>query len=313
MLEYREVDAKEKDIDILTSIKLVTMIDDEMDVALSYAEKDKIKRNIQKNIELTYDKYKMIYIDNTIVGAYAVLPYEDGSMIDQIYIFDDYRCHNIGKRIVEKLKKEITILYVWVYKSNKRAIKFFQRLGFLAESTGRTLIMKCDNIYEHMMDKMEGIKLGYRDQEGRYIASFDSDFKDNFYLQRPVQLLASKVGTCFDQVELERELLSSYGVESRTYLLTYPDDKYDIAHSFLIYKDNKHYYWVENSWYKYKGLHIYDSKNDLLEDVMHKFVQTIDDGRISEVKLYMYDKPVFGTNYIKFFKHCLNSKLMKVK
>ena len=39
MLDYKIVDAKDKDVDILTSIKLVTMIDDEMDKVLSYNEK----------------------------------------------------------------------------------------------------------------------------------------------------------------------------------------------------------------------------------------------------------------------------------
>ena len=36
MLEYKIVRAKDKDSEILTSIKLVTMIDNEMDKALSY-------------------------------------------------------------------------------------------------------------------------------------------------------------------------------------------------------------------------------------------------------------------------------------
>ena len=42
MLDYKIVDAKDKDVEIITSMKLVTMIDDEMDKILSYAEKEKI-------------------------------------------------------------------------------------------------------------------------------------------------------------------------------------------------------------------------------------------------------------------------------
>ena len=66
MLDYKVVDAKEKDIDILTSIKLVTMIDDEMDKVLSYTEKTKIRKSIDKNIERTYELYKVIYVDWTM-------------------------------------------------------------------------------------------------------------------------------------------------------------------------------------------------------------------------------------------------------
>ena len=45
MLDYKIVDAKDKDVDILTSIKLVTMIDDEMDKAISGQKRLVRKRN----------------------------------------------------------------------------------------------------------------------------------------------------------------------------------------------------------------------------------------------------------------------------
>jgi len=82
MLEYKIVNAKDKDSDILTSIKLVTMIDDEMDQILSYTEKSKIRKSIIKNIERTVEEYKIIYIDKKIAGAYLVLPHEEGYIID---------------------------------------------------------------------------------------------------------------------------------------------------------------------------------------------------------------------------------------
>ena len=54
MLDYKVVDAKDKDVDILTSIKLVTMIDDEMDKVLSYTEKTKIRKSVDKTLFLLY-------------------------------------------------------------------------------------------------------------------------------------------------------------------------------------------------------------------------------------------------------------------
>ena len=54
MLSYNIVDADEKDIEILTSIKSVTMIDDVMDEKLSYNEKTKIKQSIAQNIKENY-------------------------------------------------------------------------------------------------------------------------------------------------------------------------------------------------------------------------------------------------------------------
>ena len=83
MLDYKIVDAKDKDVEIITSMKLVTMIDDEMDKILSYAEKEKIKKNIVRNINLTYLNYKMIMINNRIAGAYVIVPYNEIWNIDE--------------------------------------------------------------------------------------------------------------------------------------------------------------------------------------------------------------------------------------
>ena len=41
MIKYTLVDASEKDIEILTSMKSITMIDDRMDKKLNYSEKKK--------------------------------------------------------------------------------------------------------------------------------------------------------------------------------------------------------------------------------------------------------------------------------
>jgi hypothetical protein len=168
--------------------------------------------------------------------------------------------------------------------------------------------MKYDKVFINIKDKLNNIRLGYRDKNGNVYSGFRYDFKDIFYLQSPKQLLESKIGCCFDQVELERELVTKLNVECRTYFMMYPDDEMEYAHSFLIYKDKKNYYWLENSWFCYNGIHIYDSKEELFEDIMNKFVDTIPNGDIRKLKLYMYEKPKFGINYAKLLTHFVNSK-----
>ena len=313
MLDYKVVDAKDKDVDILTSIKLVTMIDDEMDKVLSYTEKTKIRKSVDKNIERTCELYKIIYVDNKIAGAYLVLPYEDGYIVDEIYLFKEYRNNGIGTSILNNIIKEYKTLYIWVYKNNVEAIKLFERLGFMLVSNGRTMIFKYDGVYNSIKDKLLDIKLGYRDKDGNLCSGFNKDFKERYYLQTPKSLLDSKVGLCFDQVELERELVTKLDVDCRTYFITYPDDKMDYAHAFLIYKDAKKYYWIENAWLKYRGLHVYDSKDDLFDDILVKFVETIPDGDVKKIKMYMFDKPRAGINYTKYLSHCINGRNIKVK
>ena len=181
MLDYKVVDAKEKDIDILTSIKLVTMIDDEMDKVLSYAEKSKIRKSVDKNIERTCELYKLIYIDRKIVGAYLVLPYEDGYIIDEIYLFEEYRNNGIGTQIIQDIIKEYRTLYIWVYKNNNKALSLFKRLGFMLISSGRTIILKYDGVYNVIKDKLLDIKLGYKDKDGNLCSGFNNEFKEKYY------------------------------------------------------------------------------------------------------------------------------------
>lgn len=313
MLDYKIVDAKDKDSDILTSIKLVTMIDDEMDKILSYNEKEKIRKSVVKNIEMTCEQYKIIYVGKKIAGAYVVMPYEDGFIIDEIYLFKEFRNQGIGTEIINRIKKEYPIIYLWVYKNNKKAIRLFTKLGFFVISDGRTLIMKCNYVYYEIKDKLAELKLGYRDREGNFYAGFKNNFKESFYLQSPKQLAESKIGTCFEQVEYERDLISKMNVELRTYFINYPCDNYDMSHAFLIYKDNQKYYWLENAWVKYKGVHIYDSKEQLFLDVLTKFVATIPNGEFKKVRLYMYEKPRFGINYAKFLSNCISNRSIKIK
>ena len=45
---------------------------------------------------------------------------------------------------------------------------------------------------------------------------------------------------------------------------------------------------------------MYDSKDDLFDDVLNKFISTIPDGDIKKIKMYMYDKPRAGINYTKY-------------
>lgn len=313
MLNYKIVNAKLKDVDILNSIKLVTMIDDLADESLSYEEKDKIKKSVSKNIELNSEKYKLIQIESKVAGAYLVLPYDDGYIIDEIYLFKEYRNQEIGSSIIKKIMNDYDNLYIWVYQNNKDALRLFKSLGFNTVVEGRTMILKYDKVYNTIKDKLESIKLGYRDKKDNKYTIYNQNFRDNFYLQSPKQLLESKIGCVFDQVELERELITKLDTDCRTYFISYPSDDADMAHAFLIYKDSKKYYWLENAWLKYKGIHIYNKKDELLNDVLKKYVASIPNGDYRKVRLYMFEKPRYGINYARYLNHCISNRSIKIK
>ena len=304
MIDYKVVSAKQKDIDLLTSIKMVTMLDDELDKKLSFDEKEKIKNNIVLNIEQNYKNYKIIYVEKEIAGAYAIVNYEDGKMIDEIYLFDEYRNNGIGSDIVNNLVVNCRYLYVWLNKNNVDAVRFFERLNFKKVSSGRTLIYKYDFVENKVLNELN-IKLGYRDKNGKWYIEPNKDFKEDYYLQRPKDVLNIKMGYVFDQVELERYLLDEIGIDCRSFFMLYSSSENEMSHSFIVFKDNDKYYWLENAWLKYRGIHEYESKEDLLTDVVKKFIATIKDGNINKLRLFQFDKPSFGINYVKYVKHCL--------
>lgn len=62
---------------------------------------------------------------------------------------------------------------------------------------------KIDNI----MNLMDSIEYGFKDENGESIINANPQkWDDEFYLQTPDELLKSKCGVCWDQVELERKL-----------------------------------------------------------------------------------------------------------
>ncbi len=307
------MNANKKDIDIITSIKLVTMIDDVMDKKLSHEERKKIEEAIKIEIKENYDKYQIIYVDKKRAGVYIAVPYKNGVMIDELYLFDEYRDKGIGTSIINNIRGNNGITYIWLYKDNKEMYRFLKRIGFEEyESKNRIVIMKINDAAQNILKQMEDIKIGYADRKGNYYHNCKDDFYDVYYLQKPQDLMESKVGLCFDQVELERFLLSKYDMDLRTYYLIYQDGLLGPSHSFLIYKDNNKYYWLENSWLKHRGIHEYESKESAFLDIANKFGKTIINFKKEKLKLYEFEKPRYGTGYEKYKINAFNGKVIKI-
>jgi hypothetical protein len=95
-----------------------------------------------------------------------------------------------------------------------------------------------------ILDLMKDIKYDNFTDETKYI------------IKSPEELLKTKSGICYDQVELERQYFSKLNYEFKTFFayekLPLDDNR---THTFLIYKENNKYYWFEHSWGPYKGIH----------------------------------------------------------
>ena len=91
-------------------------------------ERERIERYIQKTVPEDIDDYRLIYSDEMVIGCLSVKPYDDGFIIDELYLEPLYRNRGIGRNIIKKIIEADSSkpTYLWVYKANKKAIKLYK-------------------------------------------------------------------------------------------------------------------------------------------------------------------------------------------
>ena len=112
-----------------------------------------------------------------------------------------------------------------------------------------------------IMDVMNSISYGFLDDDGNNILDTNPlKWEEEIYLQTPEELLKSRCGVCWDQVELERYLFELHKIPCKTYFIYFSENDMIPSHTFLTFQDNDHYYWFEHSWYDEKGIHEYNTE-----------------------------------------------------
>ena len=126
---HKLIDADINDITLLVDFKLKSILEYAPD--LSKSEDYKIKKYVDQNIPKQLNDYKIILINNQKVGCILLVKHEDGLLLDEIYLMEDYRNHGIGSNIIlDVLKNNKLPIYLWVYKNNDSAIRLYKKLGF---------------------------------------------------------------------------------------------------------------------------------------------------------------------------------------
>ena len=160
-------------------------------------------------------------------------------------------------------------------------------------------------LYEYMSSN---IKYGYIN---RRTNKAEYDDYTNFYklykLQTPKEIMTSKVGVCWDQVELERYIFENYiKLDFETYYIQCYNTDYS-THTFLVYYINNECYYFENSFEKYRCIKKFNTLNELLREVSGNVANF---NNSSKYEIYKYTKPKFGINVKQFMAHCLNGELI---
>lgn len=167
---------------------------------------------------------------------------------------------------------------------------------------------------EEVMELMDSIAYGWCDSEGKFYNNLSSDNCVEYKLLKPRDIIKRGFGVCWDQVELERYYLRSNKLNIKTCFLYYEDGINDESHTFLTYQKGNKYYWFEHAWNEFKGIHEYETMDELIQDVKDKFVLKVVKNELDMEKLhcYVYDKPKVELSVDEFYEHCKSGEEIKL-
>ena len=148
-------------------------------------------------------------------------------------------------------------------------------------------------------------KYGYVGKNnGKVYSDNDSDygryFAQEYHLQTPEELLASGIGICWDYAELARDWFKQHNYEFNFYgMVVQPKNKSIhnnlITHTFVAYKQANKWYWFEYAFAKQRGIHTFNSLDELLKTIQVKQLEwAIDQGitdNLNDIKVWEYEFP----------------------
>ena len=127
--KYKLENASIKDIEKIKKYKLNTIFEYAKD--LDKEEVEKINNYVNKTISNQIFEYKNIALNNIIVGSFLITKNENGLLLDEIFIEEQYRNKGIGTSIIKDVvSKSNSNVYLWVYKDNIKAFNLYNKIGF---------------------------------------------------------------------------------------------------------------------------------------------------------------------------------------
>ena len=114
----------------------------------------------------------------------------------------------------------------------------------------------------------ENVKYGFVDKDNnKYYDSDDEVFYDKCYVQTGEEVLKTMVGTCYDQVELERLWFLNNNYNIKTFFIRFElDYENDLpTHTFLLFEKNNKWFYFENAFNDYRGIYEFDNIHRALE------------------------------------------------
>ena len=115
-MEYKLSKSSEKDINRLIEYKNRTIYQYAKD--LSNEEIDRINKYVTSEVPRLINDYCNIIVDNKIVGCILLTNNDNGKLLDEIYLEEEYRNKGIGTKIIMDILDNNDVVYLWVYNTS---------------------------------------------------------------------------------------------------------------------------------------------------------------------------------------------------
>lgn len=168
-----------------------------------------------------------------------------------------------------------------------------------------TMLEKAKEIYNLNKD----IKYGWFDKNGVSHEHISEGLAKYFSFQSCDELEKTRIGICWETVELDRKYLEDNNIPCKSYFFVIPSANF-YCHSVLVFQDNNKYYWIENSFKELRGIREYDSLQSLFNDVLNNFklIANNKELHLKNIKIYEYNKPTPHIGCVQFYFHCFRGK-----
>lgn len=252
------------------------------------------------------DKKLMSLIENKNMNFGNIICKCD--LVDCIYMTKEYviemKDHNYQEYICGEYEEG---RYAWVLDN-------ITPLEIPIKAKGQLGIWNYYNEFE-IMDLMNTIEYGWMDKNKNIHTSVGEEFLNEYTLQSPNEIIKNKIGTCWDQVELERYYFKGNNWNIKTYFTAYDDNNRCPTHTFLTFEKNNKYYWFEHAWERFSGIQEYDSEKELLLDIRDKFITYELNNEYEKEKFVLceYKKPKSHISVQDFYDHCSSGKYINIE
>lgn len=164
------------------------------------------------------------------------------------------------------------------------------------------------------------IHYGYIGKQGKKYINQDEEYENDWFEKCIVQsgdgILLTKCGTCWDQVELERKWFKGHKFEFVTIFAWFEKNEPNNypTHTFLAFQGDNKWYWFENSFVKCRGIHKFDTLEQLVKTVnKNQLKYAIKSGVAKEqdkvlIKNYIYEKPKPNLGVSEYLKYVTSGK-----